>query len=301
MTSKKYNYMLFYGALSLLLLILIQSERAADAARGALTLCMGSLIPALAAPLVLSGILTSLSNGIHLPGSKAFMRFFHLPAQGLSPFLLGALCGFPIGAKVTAELYEANAYDTRDAARIAALSANTGPAFAVAGVGTAFFSSTRIGWLLYLIQLTTAVILGFVDAKKHPLSVVSQRNISNTSHFSLSDILYTSSLSLLTITGTVVFFGTLCALLPSFLPKSASAVLGAILEVGTGTHCASALPLQAGFPLAAFAISFSGVSVLSQNATHLLPKKIPFAPIVYRKLAQGILAMLMAFAVLPIL
>lgn len=301
MTAKRTAHMLFYGTILLLLVILIESELAADAARASLLLCARSLIPALAAPLVLSGILSALSADIHLPGGRLFSRLFHLPEQGLSAFLLGGLCGFPIGAKVTAELYEAKAYGKEDAARIASLAANTGPAFAVAGVGVAFFKSARIGWMLYLTQMLTAVLLGILDAKKHPKPLNIVKNVSNTSHFSLSEILYRSSLSLLTITGTVVFFGTLCALPRRILPQSVLAVLAAFTEVGNGTYYASELPSPIGIPLAAFAISFSGISVLFQNASHLTPQSIPLAPLVYRKLLQGLLSALFAALLLPIL
>lgn len=301
MTAKKSAYVLFYGSIFLLLIILIESERAADAARAALLLCARSLIPALIVPLVLSGILSSLSADIYLPGGKLFTRLFHLPSQGLSPFLLGALCGFPVGAKVTAELFEAGAFDKEDAARIAALSANTGPAFAVAGVGGAFFKSIRIGWMLYFVQIFSAMLLGIFDARRHPKASNTAKNANNTAHFCLPDILYRSSLSLLTISGTVAFFGTLCGLLLCFLPTSTGAVIASFLEVGNGTYFASRLPRTIGIPLAAFAISFSGTSVLLQNASHLLPQRIPLTPLVYRKLLHGGLSMLMMLPFLPIL
>ena len=185
--------------------------------------------------------------------------------------------------------------------RIAALSANTGPAFAVAGVGISFFGSARIGWCLYLAQLLSGIILGLIDARKHPLPRVCEKAVSNTLQISFSDILYKSSLSLLAVTGTVTFFGTFCGLFSGFMPKSASAIFAATLEVGNGTYYASRLPSAIGIPLAAFAISFSGISVLFQNAAHLGPRGIPITPIVYRKLLQGILAMLLTFLLLPIL
>lgn len=301
MTAKKYQYILFYSTLFLLFLILLQSEAVAEAARASLALCARSLIPALLTPLVLSGILTALSASVSLPGAALFSKIFHLPKSGFSPFLLGLLCGFPIGAKVTAELYAENAYDAKSAARIAALSANTGPAFAVAGVGAAFFKSAKIGWLLYLIQLSSAIILGVLDAKKHPLSHVFCEDTNKTLHFSLPDILYRSSLSLLSITGTVVFFGTFCALPSAILPNSMNALLAAFLEVGNGAYLASGLTASLGVPLAAFAISFSGISVLFQNAAHLLPQGIPLSPMIGRKLMQGAISALIAFLALPAL
>ena len=301
MTAKKHRYFLFYSTLLLLFWSIIESNRVVLAAKDALELCARSLIPSLCAPLVLSGLLSALSTSVHLPGERVFSRIFRLPPQGLSAFLLGALCGFPIGVKTAVELYEGDAYNKEECMRIAALSANTGPAFAVAGIGIGFFHSARVGWCLYLIQIVSAVILGIFDAKKHPFPIVSVKNASNTSHFSLSDVLYRSSLSLLTITGTVVFFGTLCALPSAFLSNGISAILAALLEVGNGAYRASALPLISAIPLAAFSLSFSGVSVLSQNAAYLLPKQIPLAPIVYRKLLQGILGMGLALLLLPLL
>ena len=301
MTAKKYANGLFYTALLLLVILLMESERMADAARASLTLCARSLIPALLVPLVLSGILSAYGGAISLPGGRLFTKAFHLPCGGLSPFLLGALCGFPIGVKTAAELYDTGLYTEEDAMRVAALSANTGPAFAVAGVGISFFGSARVGWCLYLIQLLSAVILGVINAKKHPLPQISEEIANNTLHISFSDILYRSSLSLLTVTGTVTFFGTFCGLFSFFMPKSATAVIAAFLEVGNGAYYASRLPSAIGIPLAAFAISFSGISVLFQNAALLAPRRIPIAPIVSRKLLQGALAMLITLLLLPIL
>ena len=301
MTAKKYANMPFYTTLILLPILLMDGERMADAVRASLTLCARSLIPALLVPLVLSGILSAYGGAIALPGGRAFTKIFHLPRGGLSPFLLGALCGFPIGAKTAAELYDTGLYAKDDITRIAALSANTGPAFAVAVVGTSFFGSARIGWWLYLIQLFSAIVLGVINAKKHPLPSICEETVSNTLHISLSDILYKSSLSLLTITGTVAFFGTFCSLFSFFLPQSVTAVIAAILEVGNGTYYASRLPSAIGIPLASFAISFSGISVLFQNAAHLGVRGIPIVPIISQKLLQGSLAMLLTLLLLPIL
>ena len=301
MTAPKYRYFLFYGSLFLLFLSVLESNRMASAAKDALSLCARSLIPALIVPLVLSGILSALGTSVRLPGEKTFWQIFHLPRQGLSAFLLGALCGFPIGVKAAVDLYEEGAYTKEECVRIAALSANTGPAFTVAGIGMGFFHSARIGWGLYLIQMISAIILGVLDAKKHPYPSILAKNASNTLHFSLSDILYRASLSILTITGTVVFFGTLCALPSAFLPNSISAILAALLEVSNGAYRASALSSTCGIPLAAFSLSFSGLSVLSQNAAYLLPKGISLAPIVYRKLLQGLLSMSLALLLLPFL
>ncbi len=278
--------------LLLLLALLTFGSNTAEAIRGALWLCAHTVIPALFPFLVLSGLLTALLGDLSLPGGRLFERIFHLPRTGISAFFLGAICGFPIGAKTAAELCRGGAITREEGGRLAALSANTGPAFAVLAVGGGLFGSLTLGLGLYITQLVAAILLALPEAKKKkredvPLSCPGGREAKSAS---LPEILYRSSLTMLTVTGTVLFFASLTSLFSLFLPKNAAALIAAFLEVGNGSAAAATLPPYLGIPLASFAISFSGVSVLMQSAGELSPCGIPLKPFFEKKLYQGLLS-----------
>ncbi len=297
MTNTKQRYLFFWGALILLAVFLWQSATLTEAARKSLIFSANTILPSLFPFLVLAGLLTEASRGVRLPGRRAFRHLFHLPEEGMLAFFLGALCGFPIGVKVTVDLYRAGLLSREEAARLAALSANTGPGFVIAGIGNTLFGNPRIGLLLYGVQLIGAVVLGLLSAKAAPLPAARQASTLPSAPTCFSDVLYRASLSLLGITGITVFFGMLAALPARLFSSTAAACFTALLEVGNGANAASALPLRLGLPLAAFAVSFSGISVLTQSASLLSPEGIPIAPMIRRKLLQGGLAVLLTLAV----
>jgi hypothetical protein len=294
MTITGRRYFFFAGALLLLLLFLCQSDLLTSAAREALAFSANVILPTLFPFLVLSGLLTEASRGIRLPGGQWFRRLLRIPEEGMLAFFLGALCGFPIGVKVTVDLYRAGALTKDEAARLAALSANTGPGFVIAGIGSTLFGDATVGALLYAIQLGSALLLALIQAGRTPPLPPSEGSLPQNKEFSFTDLLYRASLSLLGITGITVFFGVLAAFPARLLPPPIAAFLTAILEVGNGTKAAAALPLAIGFPVSAFAVSFSGISVLMQSASLLSPEKIPISPLILRKLLQGVLSLLLA-------
>ena len=282
----------FWGSLLLLLLFLSQSALLLEATRAALRLTATTILPSLFPYLVLSGLLTAAAQGLALPGGRLFSRLFRLPAPGLLALLLGSLCGFPVGVAVTAELARGGAVSREEAARLAALSANTGPAFAVAAVGSAMFGDPAFGWWLYGVQIALSLFFGLMDARGHPLPD-SATPSPQEAPVPFTEILYRAALSMIKIVAAVVFFGALAALPGKLLSPSAAAVVTAILEVGNGTGCAAALPAAIGRPLAAFALSFSGLSVLLQSAALLEPLGVRIRPLLGRKLLQGLAAALL--------
>ena len=303
MTATQKNRWLLAACLCLIALFLVFGDTVAEAVRGALHLCARTVIPALFPLLVLSALLTPLLADLRFPGEALFERLFHLPRVGLSAFLLGAVCGFPIGARTAADLCRCGLITKGEGERLASLSANTGPAFAVLAVGKGLFGSLRIGLILYVTQLVGAILLALPEARKEKRRGIT---LSGNGHSlrqspSLPDILYRSSLTMLSVTGTVLFFAALTSLFSFFLPKSLAALGAAVLEVSNGCAAAATLPAALGIPLAAFAISFSGASVLLQSAAELSPAGIPLGRFVRRKLYQGLLAAAIALLLCPFL
>ena len=301
MTKRSYSSLLFAGALSLLLICIIEAESISQATHSALLLCSRSIIPSLLPSLVVSGMLVSAVPNIHIPFGNLFSKVFNLPQSAVCPFLLGVLCGFPIGVRATADLYQKGFLAKDEAARCAALSANTGPAFCVVAVGGGMFSNVRIGWWLYLLQILSAIILGILTRNQNsPHRATAIGNLEGNG-FSLSAQLSNAALTLLSVCATVCFFGAICAPITKHLSPASAAVISALLEVGNGCWAAAQLPNALGISLATLALSFSGISVLLQSASVLSPSNIPLAPLIFRKIAQGLLSVLLSLLAFPII
>ena len=207
MTKKAKQRAILLGGLSLLFLFLWRGQQASAAVAEALLLSARAIVPALLPSLILSGLISASAIGARIPGGRLYRRLFHLPEAGLSAFLLGALCGFPIGARTAAELAEGGAISKEAAPDVAALSANSGPAFIVLAVGAGMLRDIRLGWALYGIEMLSAVLLGVLLRKKRFWDTAPE-NTAPPPIPKLSDLIYRASLTLVGVVGTVSFLST---------------------------------------------------------------------------------------------
>ncbi len=105
------------GVICLLIFLLKFPEESLFAARDGMKLWLNTLFPTLLPFLILTGIL------LHTKGIEKFLSplsFFWEKLLGLTPcgayvFLLGILCGYPMGAKLTSDLYQKNKISKKEA------------------------------------------------------------------------------------------------------------------------------------------------------------------------------------------
>lgn len=96
-----------------------------------LTLWYEKMIPALLPFMILSNLLI----GLHLTDSFVFFlkpilsRLFHLNGHGVYAIFIGFLCGFPMGAKVTADLYRRHLLSKTEAQDLLIFCNNIGPIY----------------------------------------------------------------------------------------------------------------------------------------------------------------------------
>ena len=107
-------YLLLFPLLGLMLLF---PQTAATGAMNGLTLWSQTLLPVLLPFLILSGLLITLkmTRPLNLLLSPLLCRLFPVSRAACYPLLLGLLCGMPLGAKTTAELYRSGEISERDA------------------------------------------------------------------------------------------------------------------------------------------------------------------------------------------
>jgi sporulation integral membrane protein YlbJ len=123
---------LFTAGVTLLLLFLLTYPREAlAAARDGMDLWLNTLFPTLLPFLVLTGILTHTGLIEHFlaPLAPFFRVCFGLSPSGAYAFLLGLLCGYPMGAKIASELYQAGKINRREAEYLLTFANNPSPAF----------------------------------------------------------------------------------------------------------------------------------------------------------------------------
>lgn len=207
---------------------------------------------------------------------------FHLSGVASLPFVLGMLSGYPMGAKLTATLYKENRITLADAQHLLSFCNNAGPLFLIGTVGTAFFHSPTIGYLLLISTIlgatTTGVLCGLFKKKSAKVILtnrvpihIPQKSFSELLNKTIEDSLHT----ILQIGGYLVFFATLvaaiqCITAPIFANCSPvfQGLMSGVLEMTTGTYELSQCTTSPKIIIctaSCMVVSFGGLSILGQT------------------------------------
>lgn len=289
---------------------------AAQAGKNALMMCLESLIPTLFPFFVFSSLFVSL--GFAEITGRGFGRImkplFNIGGAAATAFLLGLVSGFPVGARTAISLYNEHLCSKEEAERTLAFCNNAGPAFVLGTVGVGIWSSTRVGWLLWVAQVIASVITGVVfgrlwksdggkscvNAEKKPHAV---RLLP-----ALVDAVRSSSVSVLYITAFIVFFAIVIAMLSFFgviptvagvlakIPVSLSQsdwehLLSGIVEFTSGIKMIGATePFQRSLTLTAAILGWAGLSVHCQVLSFVCDSGLSAKPYILGKVMQTALS-----------
>ena len=246
-----------------------------EAVRQGLSLCARSVVPALFPYMVMVNFL--ISSGL----------FRRVPC-GVQAFLLGALGGYPMGAKAIASLCRSGQFSSQEATRLAPVCNNCSPAFCIFLVGQTVFHSTLAGIVLYAAQLLSALILWAVFRPKvlsHTLRPAAQRpSLSSV----LVDSVQNAALNTLYLCGFVVLFQVVLFLLPLSQP-----FLIGLVELTNGVVLLDGA-YRLSFVAAAFLVSFGGLCTAAQTAAVLGEVGVPCKGYLPKRLLVAALSAVLA-------
>lgn len=300
---------IFILLLALSVIFCIFSAALQESAFGALMLCATSVVPSLYPFMVISSILTQSAPFLFGSCSQK-SKLLDLPASSLIAVILGCVCGFPLGVVTVAGLKRRGLLTSSQADRLAAVSNNTGPAFVTGVIGGTFWGSSRIGLQLYLIQLVSALILGtffliFTAQGTHdePKRASPCRTVPGCNRLPVifTEAVGQATLGILRVCGFVVFFAVLIdgvSIIFPHIPTFPLTVIACITEFTTGCSMAAAVGGATGAALCAFALGFSGVSVMAQSAAFAAEEGISLRMTFLFKLVQGLCCALLAYFII---
>ena len=292
-------HILAWGLLLAGVLLTVFSGQASAYALDGLLLCAGKVIPSLFPYMVVSSLLVYSGLAAKLGRLIPAASFFSLPGEASSSLLLGAVCGFPVGAKTAVDLYKSGCVSKTEAEVLISISNNTGPSFVVGIVGTLFWGSAAFGWALYCFQILAAAVVGlFVNRVLFPFksSALSKKTTSTSKPFSLlfSTSVSEAAFSCLSICGFVDFFYVVIRFCTAAFAATSAlpffpALLASLLEFTTGTALGADIGGWAGAFLCGFAVGWAGLSVFFQACSFALPAGLSLKRTVAVKTLQGIL------------
>ena len=293
------------AALTLTLLsTLLLSQELTDSVRGALELCAGVIVPSVFPFIILSDILYYLVDfsGMRRLGG-AFERLFKINRVGLYPFVLGILCGFPLGVKCASELYKDGRISRDECERLIGFCNNTGPAFLVGGIGIGLRGSIYDGVALYISTVISAITVGIIFSHCATAST-DIRTLESHTRFSITASVKGAGIGCLNICSYLTFFACIAGIARAILGEGIPYLCTIpFLEVGGAADILSKSSLLDGrvsLALTAFAVGFSGFSVHLQALSYLSDTNVGVGRYFIMKLIQGVIAAAAATVLYPL-
>ena len=188
---------------------------------------------------------------------------------------------------------------------------NSGPAFLLGVVGVGVFGSAKIGLLLCVIHILTALLVGLM-LRFYPIPTALPRKTdralsSQRPHPAqvFTDSVKGSFTSLLNVCAFILLFGVLLRLLENcgligllsrlLTPLGLDSfwcqrLLGGMLELSNGVAALPADSPLISIPMAAFLLGWGGVSVLCQTMSVIQGSGLSIKPCIAGKLLHGVLS-----------
>lgn len=251
------------------------SEVAIQSARNALALCAKTVIPSLFPFIILSEMIvhSGLGNAIGKPFQKIFNKLFGISSPSVCAVILGAICGFPIGTKMSLSLLDSEVIDKYEAEHLISFCNNPSSSFLINIVGISLYSNSSVGMIFYCITLANSALLGIIlnkikPVKKNGHSFRSAKIVNNTSIF--TSAVSNSIPSMLSICSYIIFFSVIMGCVEKLmscihLPKMLTVCIYGLVEMTGGVTQSATLGNNIlSLCFTAFFIGWSGLSVHCQ-------------------------------------
>jgi|GEM_PF-615497 len=268
-----------------MVLLLVMGDTAADAVSASLELCVTRVIPPLFPYMVLSSVILSLDLLRPLYRFIPTEKWFGMPRCAAPVLLTGFICGFPVGASGAARLVRDKKLSPENAAKLCAVSSAASPAFVIGTVGQ--WWTKEYGIILWLTQVLTSLLLAVTVFRSDCPSgsiAADDKPPAQSATECLCDAVSSAARSCLNVTAYITFFGTAAVLLSALLPPLAP-LFSAALEFSRGASFGARIGGLYGIILTGAAVGFSGISVLMQTASFLIPAGVSVRPTVCAHLA----------------
>ncbi|MBH5317485.1 sporulation integral membrane protein YlbJ [Paenibacillus sp. GSMTC-2017] len=335
-----------------LLMAVYPTETLLSSLRG-LSIWWEVLFPALFPFFVISELLLGFGI-VHFFGKllDPFMRpLFRLPGIGGFVVAMGYMSGYPVGARLTAQLWAQKLITRAEGERLVAFTTTSDPIFLIGAVSVGFFQNVAVAPILAFAHYGGGLLIGFLmrfhDAKSDSLSLNHvQKNNSNASllikgriaksrialalkamHEArlldgrglgrlLQDSVQSALRLMIVVGGLVVFFSVvmemlthiglvellteilrLCFGLLGMPIQLADAGIFGLFEVTLGARASgsSSTGLMHGVAMAAWVLSWSGLSVHAQIASLLSRTNLRYRPFLLARLLHGFIAMILVY------
>lgn len=278
------NIIMLLFTLSTAGVIIVFSTSARQGAAAGLALAQNTVIPSLLPLLIIFYFVMKSPLGSFLGKcfGKPFQKLFNLPAVAFPAVFFGLVGGYPTGALLTSELLENDNISKKQARRMLRFNMCGGCGFIITAVGSAVYSSTEKGVILFASNALAAVILGIA------LSFSDKRDGNEFFSFS-KEISWGDALSfatgsavkaVLNMTAYIMLFSAFSEII------NISDFFAPVIEITNGVCTGEkiTLPLLSGF------LAFAGICIHMQVLPVLLKADMNYLDFLFFRIISAVIS-----------
>ena len=264
----------------LLYMLLFPKKVLADSLAG-LDLWFHTVLPSLLPFMILSNVLigANVVSQLMRPFSGFFRHVLGLSPEGGYAWLLGLFCGFPMGARLTGDMYRQHRISREEAVYLLTFANQSSPMFLSTYVVLHGLGDSTLTLPVFVIFYASAFLTSLVFRIRSrrfglPPSKPKKEVPEQTSYGNLLDTSIMNGFEIITrLGGYIILFSILAGIvlqLPAPL-HTAAPFLSGLTEITTGIHTISGttLPLQVKFTAIVCCTAFGGFSTVAQTSCML--------------------------------
>lgn len=295
---KQYSYMLLL--IGFLILMLCFPMETFHGATNGLLLWFQTLLPTLLPFMILSNLLIRTNCVFYISRAirPLIQKLFHVSNDACYAVLIGFLCGYPMGAKVIADLYTSDRITKNEGQYLLSFCNNTSPMFIISYIVMQTFKDRELLLVTMVILFLSPIICSFIFRKTY--HITSSSNYSRNTQreicfdFQMFDDAIMNGFETITkVGGYMILFSilfTLCENLPFtfFLP---------LLEISNGIPLITKLSSNFTiiYPFVLGLTSFGGLCAVAQTNSMIQNTGLRILPYIIQKLITSLVTSLIAF------
>ncbi|PJI06627.1 MULTISPECIES: sporulation integral membrane protein YlbJ [Clostridium] len=307
------NYIITFSLSLVILFIILKPEVCITSAISGAKLFFYSVFPYVFPFLIITNLIISY-DGIEIYSKllgPILCKPQKLPKESAIVLIISALCGYPLGAKYSADLYENKVIDFSTFERLINIASNAGPLFIVGAIGTSMLKNKHLGYILLISCYLSCIVMGIILPYKKSTNYVTQKikkNVFKKHSFGIT--LKQSAENAIKVTLQIMSFIIIFSVLIGILKQSAifkssetnlfkTVILGLIeMTNGTSIISSSNFEIEIKMITISFLISFGGLCVISQIYSFIGKYKISYFKFMLRKILQGIMSSIICFIIM---
>lgn len=311
---KKTNFFLAIFFVVILLSIAISPNKYISVTLNAFLVWATNVLPALFPFMIFTRLL--IATGYIEKSSRLFSpitkKLYNTPAISSYIFLMSILSGYPLGAKITADLYKQNKISRSEAHRICCFTSNSGPMFIVGTVGVGMLLCPLAGYIILISHIISALLNGLIYRKYTTCELPRDYIVSDKKNEDiLTETMMSAVTSSLVVGGYIVIFCVITEVLSSlgmFVPivnllgklginsSLSNAIVTGFFEMTKGclliSHASASLAIKTS--ICSLLISFGGLGIFFQAISFLNEFKISKKLFFVQKTTHAIIAFLIS-------